>query len=297
MRLATWGRAGRWALGLALGVVVVASGPAQADDPPISISADGATYSAQYPGGLFDGAVIVPNTAPERSFWVRNTGPSGAHLAVAIRDVNSASADLLDALSVEAHAGGVSGPRVGLWAVSPCVTLLSAVHLDQGEAARVDVALAMADVDGDTAQVTDADFSLVLTLTSDDVPAPGGCSMQAPTPDTTDGPSVPGSGTPAAPPASVPGGTGTGVVAPPAVVIPGFTGPSEPATIPSAPPVVDGPTDVEDVSEVAGATGVDPNTDRFYQEYFVLAWVVEAILAGTVTWWVVRRRQRAEVMS
>jgi len=284
-----------WAAALAAAAAVGLTGTAaHAADPPIAISPDGVTYSGQYTGGLFDGAVIVPNTAPERSVWVRNTGPSGAHLAVAVRDVSSATPEFLDALSIQVDASGVSGPQVGLWAVSPCVTILSGVHLDQGEASRVDVALLMAHVDGSTAQAADARFSVVLTLTSDEVPAPGACTVHAPSAGDLADPASPGTVAPVAPPAAVAGGAVAAPVAPPAVVIPGFTGTAVPPAVPLAPPASESSVEQSPDGEVAGASGVVPNTQRFYQEYFVLGWVVAAVLGGTTGWWILRRQRRKE---
>ena len=277
-------------------VVAVASGePAAATDPPIAISDDGITYAASYPGQLFQGVRLVPGASATRSFWVKNTGPSGANLAVTLIDVASDDPAYLAGLTIVAasgtHSGGVRFSRAG-----ECASLIYGIHLAQGQSARVDATIKLASHTGNSARGANASFNLGINLTSQDVPAPNGCVVGTnPTP------------SPSPSPTGTPGGTpGAGGH----VVIPGVTPqPSHPTASPTPAPTASQtaapsptstpePTPTPSVSPSPGPTpgepgkpGVEGNTDRFYQEWFVAAWVVEFIIGGYFAWRNARRRQ------
>ncbi|WP_144276222.1 hypothetical protein [Demequina sp. NBRC 110053] len=299
-----------WAVALAATAASAAAPAAHAAGESIAISPDGSSYAAQYPGGLFDGVVVVPGAAIDRPFWVRNEGGSDANLAVAIADVTGAAA-LVEALTVGASAGTSQGAPVTLADVGSCTSLVSGAAVPDGGSLRVDVDLAMADVDGTTAQGEAANFAIVLTLTSDDVAAPDGCSTPTPpgeqpgegptpvdprpTPDGPDRPDGPGSdgsdGT---------GSGGAGRPSPGVVVVPGFAvgGPDptpspsvEPTAEPTAEPTPEPTADpAPDTHEEPAGASLEFNTERFYQEWFVIAWMIELVLGGVAAWWVLRRR-------
>jgi hypothetical protein len=275
----------RRALAAAVLIAVAASialaQSAAAADPPIVISPDGVTYAATYPGNLFDGVVLVPGSSATRELWVMNTGASGANLAIGLIVVGSASGVFLSALTIttvaDASTGSARFDRAG-----QCASLIRGVHLDPGESVRVDTTLAMANVSGTTAQGALASFNLLVKLTSDEVAAPPACG-----PDSAPNPPSP---TPTPSPTDSAGGgsDGSGTV-----VVPGV--PGDPTATPSPTPSVTPspspsltPTPSPDPGE-PDASAVKPNTDRFYQEWFVAAWVVEFVLGGLLAWRALRQ--------
>ncbi|QEO14086.1 hypothetical protein FLP10_06350 [Agromyces intestinalis] len=254
-------RTPRWAASVLFAAFAAAllgvgsAAPAQAANPPIAISPDGVVYAAQYPGQLFEGVLIVPTGSAVRPFWVQNTGPTGANLAIAVRDVQSADPEFLAALGISAVSGAQGGAVVVLDEVGACASLLRGVHLEPGQSTQVDIELAMANVGGTVAQGSTASFNVRVNLTSDDVPAPDGCTP--PIPPQPEGPDIPG------------------VLAPTS----GLTAGS-PATDATAAPEPDG-----DVRALEG------DTDRFFQEYFVLTWPIALVIGGACAWWWARRRR------
>ena len=133
-------------------LVVISTGPpAAAANPPIAISGDGVTYAASYSGQLFQGVSLVPGASSTRSFWVKNTGSSGANLAVTLIDVASADPAYLAGLSIAAtaatHSGGANFSNAG-----ECAPLIHGIHLARGQSVRVDATIALANLTGTSAQ-------------------------------------------------------------------------------------------------------------------------------------------------
>ncbi len=196
-------------------------------------------------------------------------------------DVASADPALLAALDVTAQAGTRTG-SANFAEVGACASLVSGVHLAQGQSVRVDVTLAMRNVGGTTSQGSLAAFNLKANLTSDDVAAPTGCSVVTP-PDPTPTPSP-------EPTSDGGGGNGGGGGS---VIIPGVPADPDPSATPtpSVTPTPDpsvSPTPTPNPPHGDGNIG---NTDRFYQEWFVAAWVLAMVFGGVLSWWVARRRE------
>lgn len=129
---------GRLVLGVVVASValVTAAPPACADDE-LGLSRDGTTWHETLRLPLFGGpGRWVPGDVGTRSFYVRNEGPSGARLIVALvaRDRDRLVSD--DDLTLSARAAG--GPWTPL-RIGQDVTSLVRHPLGQGETARIDV--------------------------------------------------------------------------------------------------------------------------------------------------------------
>ncbi|KRB74131.1 hypothetical protein ASE01_19300 [Nocardioides sp. Root190] len=116
--------------------VGVAAAPAHADGE-IGLSNDGTTWGDQLATPLFDPSFIwVPGDVEERSFFVRNDGPSAAELTV---DVVAADPDTLladDDFLVEARLGN------GAWVnIEDGTTSLRSTSLDVAEGVSTTVTL------------------------------------------------------------------------------------------------------------------------------------------------------------
>ncbi|MBN0042439.1 hypothetical protein JN535_20015 [Cellulosimicrobium cellulans] len=129
--------------GVLLAVLLAGSGApaaAAADTAPggdeaLRLSTDGATWATQLPASLFGpDALVVPGSTVERDLWVRNDGPTAARVLV----------DLAD--DVDPTAGGAG---LGAWldvrldGAEPDAATWAGPVLDPGEAARVEVGVAM----------------------------------------------------------------------------------------------------------------------------------------------------------
>ncbi|WP_183092321.1 hypothetical protein [Nocardioides stalactiti] len=114
-----------------------AAGPARAADDPIALSADGVTWGHALSSPLFTrDHVWVPGDVQTRSFYVRNDGPTGARLTVALQagDSDRLLSDRDLALSARAATGPWTRVRNG-GDVAPLVR----DALEQGESVRVDL--------------------------------------------------------------------------------------------------------------------------------------------------------------
>jgi hypothetical protein len=257
------------ALVVGIGAVFASAIPAQAAVKPIGLSADGITFADDLPASVFAGAVIIPGTSVTRTFWIRNNAADSGNVAVALSGVSSADSTFVSALSLQLTAGTTPGPSVALASANPCASLASGIALASGAVIRVDATLTLStSLANVTSQNSVGGFTLPVTLTSTDVPAPTGCSIVTP-------PTGGGGGT-ATPPHGVPHGQiDTAVVS-------GAADGSVPETTGGLP------------DSSGGATGyrveVIPNTGRFYQEFDVLGWIAAALLGGIVAW----RRSRRE---
>jgi hypothetical protein len=276
---------------VALLAIVLGAPTASAANPPIAISDDGVAYGDSFPGNLYDGVLLIPGASASRAFWVMNTGPSSANLAITLIGVESASPDFLAAITNTASAGSHMGSAL-FSSAGDCVSLIHGVHLAPGESAKVSTTLAMSNVSGTTGQGAQAAFNLGVNLTSDDVPAPTGCTASPnPTPNPSPAPTPgPTSGGPDS------GGGGT-------VVIPGLpTQPTDPGATPTATPtpsVSPSPSASPEPGEPSepGSGDVPWNTKRLYQEWFVAAWVIEFMLGGYFAWRHARGREGEGIRS
>ena len=251
---------------VAIGAVFGTAVPAQAAPKPIGLSTDGVTFTDSMSTSLFAGVTLVPGQQLTRSFWVKNQAMETGNFAVAVQDVASGDPAFLGALSLQLTAGTTTGPAVLFSSVAPCRSLASAISFAPGAVVRMDVTLALSAA-LQSAQSSVGAFKLPVTMTSTDVAPPDGCA-----------PSTPG-GT----------GGGGGTVSHPHVK----PGTIDTATITGA---GDGTVEaeVDPLPDSSGtgyvyATGIVPNTGRFYQEFDVLGWLALLALSGIVAWWRSRR--------
>jgi hypothetical protein len=271
---------------LVAGLGLWAAAPAMAAPKPIGLSLDGVTYADDLPASLYAGALIVPGDTVLRSFYVKNQAADAGNLAVALQGVTGIDSVMVSALSVNADAGAGAGPNVTFPSANPCRSLISGVALAPGGVVRVDVRLTLgSSISGLTSQSSVGSFDLRLTLTSTDVPAPTGCAAVTP-------------------PAST-GGTGGSHATQPgeidSTVLSGAADGSLPDGAGASPCLEDekdldlaAPQDTYPGQTGAGCDGVaaaitQPNTDRFFQEFVVVAWFVLMMLGGIFAAW---RRSR-----
>ena len=252
---------------LATGLGLWAAAPAFAAPKPIGLSADGVTFNDYLPASPFAGLQIVPGKTATGSFWVKNRATSPGNLAIALQGVTGGDDALLGALSLNAVAGPSAGPIVAFSAAHPCQSLVSAVKLVPGAIVRVDVTLRLsASLDSETSQGSLGAFDLRVSLTSTDVAAPDGCAAVTP---------------------PVTGGTGGGGTSPtsPVVIDTVVVSGAADGVIPDE----SGLPDLSGSGEGVAAAITQPNTSRFFQEFFVVGWLVAMVLGGIFAAW---RRSR-----
>jgi hypothetical protein len=250
---------------LATGLGLWATAPAFAAPKPIGLSADGVTFADDLPASLFAGAVIVPGNTTVRSFWVQNRSSDPGNLAVALQGVSGVDSALISSLWVTAVAGSTTGPAVVFSSANPCRSVLSGTGLAPGGVARVDVRLKLAtSLSGQTSQNSVGAFDLRVTLTSTDVAAPDGC------------------GPVASPPSG--GGRGSAAIPPGEIDSTVVSGAADGAVGDE-----NGIPDLSGSGEGVAAAIIQPNSTRFFQEFFVVGWLVAMILGGIFAGW---RRSR-----
>lgn len=145
----------------AVAVVALGVAPAHADDE-IGLSRDGVTWSEQLAAPLFAPDFrFVPGDVEQRTFQVRNDGPSDGVLTV---DVVAEDPDALlaaDDFVIEARVG--AGP----WVPVETGTTRAATELKVAEDARTTVAVRAAYAWEATGQLVGVPFRLQLTLSED----------------------------------------------------------------------------------------------------------------------------------
>lgn len=251
--------------------------PAAAATDPIGLSYNGVTFTPTLGTALFSDLKIVPGTTVTRTFWVKNQESSAGNLALAVSGVSSNDDDLLEHLTIAADLGDGSGTVIAFDSIGTCSTLLSGIPLPAGATTRIYVSLDLAPaLGGVQAQGAVGAFDLMVRLTSDEVQAPGGCGALPPAPPSTSPGDPSGGGSASAPPGSA--------------HFPGIAG---------TPPVL--PETPGEGTEVAPTPGVPPatgqpdmlgNTERFFQEYTALLWLIGLLLGGVIAWGRARRRER-----
>jgi hypothetical protein len=161
-------------LTLGVGALVALGGAAPAlAATGIQVSADGVTYAASLPDGLFQQIEIsVPGDSQDAEFWIRNDGPVAAHLRVLVASVSVSDPVLADALTVSASTAAHPGPTVTLSSAQPCHVLTEGDLLQPGDTVHVTARLALGDLDGLDGQGGTASFALRVHLTDSSVPLP-----------------------------------------------------------------------------------------------------------------------------
>lgn len=166
--------------------------------PAVLVSTDGTHFAPTLAAGLFDFAgPLIPGGSASASLFVKNPTDRPVVLALGATDIAFSNQEFADALSVivtsESPTGRSTTARpLTLGAAAECGLLLSGEQLAADTTARIDLALAMADVTGSVAQGQSAAFRVHVSLWDAAAPQPAD-ACHGPGPDLP-GLSSPGSG-------------------------------------------------------------------------------------------------------
>lgn len=264
------------AAALAAGALVLAPGAsAQASTEPVTVSADGVTFSDHLSQAIFGGARIVPGATTTRTIWVRNNTSEPGNLALALSDVTSSDPALRGALRLRAISTPAVGPVRPFSAANPCISLVSGIVLPAGGSLRIDLELTLAgNLHGAASQGSVAAFTIPVVLTSTVVAAPDGCTAMPPVTPVN----PPGGGPTTPTPTTPPGTIGT-------VDLTGAADGNVPLPTPDAGALagLGGKGTVRSVDTI-------PNTGRFWQEFDIVGYLL-AIALGCLLAWGWRRRE------
>jgi hypothetical protein len=267
-------------LGIALIVAVVLlvapAAHAATATQPVQFSDDGVHWSDSYAGALFGDAVLVPGNSVDRAFYVRNNAGEPAVMRVTLYDLATTDTDLASAMTLSTSTPGFAGTAVAVTDARPCATLTHGQVLAAGGAIRLDTVAALADLNGSAGQTHTVSFKIAVSLSSTDSAAPAPDSCPTDFGGTVIGGTDPGTGTTAHPVYHL--GAGGWTPAPATATTP-TTAPTATPTAPAQPqpgnPIV---------------SGLVANTERLYQENFVLLWLAMAALGALLFLFISRRR-------
>jgi hypothetical protein len=259
-----------------LALPLMTASPAAATTSGVQLSDDGVHFSSTYSGSLFEStAMMVPMSSQTARFWVKNATAEPAYLRVSLGGVGGGGTAFSGALTVAARTPSSSGSAVGIDAAAPCHVLTQGQVLAPGGTIRVDVTLALGDLDGASGQFSQVDFDILAGLSS------AATGSMPPTTCLTNSGTLPG-----------PPGDGGGDPDPG-----GNPNPGTPGDGTDVSGTADGTFDLvtlPDGSAFANGDGsvaiLDSNTGRFFQEWFVGLWIVAAIAGGGLCLLVARRR-------
>jgi len=153
--------------------VTVATGPtASAEDPQILVSDDGVNFTPSLTDGLFDGlGLLIPLESIESSLWVKNTSTVDGSLRLTVDELTTTSSVFTSNLSLTA----VSGNETWTWTLDElavCGDVIPTLPIPAGATVRIDLAVAMADVDGLTAQDESANLAFTVDVRDAQSPFP-----------------------------------------------------------------------------------------------------------------------------
>jgi hypothetical protein len=261
---------------VALVLAVAPAADAATAGQPVQFSEDGIHWSDSYSGALFGGVLLVPGDSVDRAFYVRNNAGQPAVMRVTLYDVATTDTDLADAMTVTTSTPSIPGSAVPVTAAQPCATLSQGQVLAAGDGIRLDNVVALADLNGTTAQAHSVSFKLAISLSSTDSAAPAPDSCPTDFGGTVIGTTDPGTGTTSHPVYHLGAGGWTPTPA---------TGPTPaPTTGPTAPP------EPQPVNPIVGSLAA--NTVRLFQEDFVLLWLAMVVVGALIFLFVNGRRSR-----
>lgn len=168
------------ALVLTAATPAVAESPAavSAPGPSVLVSTDGAHFAPALAAGLFDFAgPLIPGGSAATSLFVKNPSDRPMLLSLGATDIAFSNREFADALSVivtsESPTGRSATARpLTLGTAAQCGVLLTGERLGANGTARIDLALAMADVTGRVAQGQSATFNVHVSLWDAAAPPP-----------------------------------------------------------------------------------------------------------------------------
>ena len=155
-----------------LGVTLVTGTAASAEDPQILVSDDGVTFTPDLTDGLFDGlGLLIPLESIESSLWVRNTSTVDGSLRLSIDELTTTSSVFTSNLTLTAE----SGNETWTWTLDElavCGVVIPTLPVPAGATVRIDLTVAMADVDGLTAQDESANLAFTVDVRDAQEPFP-----------------------------------------------------------------------------------------------------------------------------
>ena len=234
--------------------------PAFATSPvgDVHVSPDGVTYYSNYSGPLFTNiGLMVPKSTQTQPLYIRNDGSQPGLLRIVMRDVVYSDATYAGALSLQLSTPGHTGPAVPITWAAPCWVLIQGQTVAPGQVVVINMAVALGDLNGQAGQNTSAQMSIGVQLSDSSIGS--------------------------LPPTSCGGST---VVIP---VTPRVGSTPKPTPSPtSTPPESQLPVE----STGAGASLIQPNTTRRYDEYAVFV-PLGAFVVGSGAFFMMAARRRA----
>lgn len=248
------------------GAVILTPAAAIAAPGDVQVSADGVSFSNSYPGTLYGGVGhLVPGDSEQETFYLRNAGTEAGFLRVTLTDVVTTDVDFADALTLSASTVASTGTPTAISAANPCRVLVEGQRVNPGERVEVTTTLGLGDLMGSSGQGATAGLSVNVVLSSASAQLPPTSCGQS-------GVVVPVTPRPASQSQS--------------------TSPTSSTPVPSdaATPPRDSDTDLP-VLNLPELLGIDPNTWRLFEEYFVFL-LIGAFIVGTAWFGFVAWRRR-----
>src|SRR6187455_127811 len=157
---------------LAMCVTAVTGTAAAAEDPQILVSDDGVNFTPSLTDGLFDGlGLLIPLESIESSLWVKNPSTVDGSMRLTVDELTTTSSVFTSNLRLTA----VSGNETWTWTLDElavCGDVIPTLPIPAGETVRIDLTVAMDDVDGLTAQDESANLGFVVDVRDAESPFP-----------------------------------------------------------------------------------------------------------------------------
>ena len=148
----------------ALGITTATGTAASAEEPRILVSDDGVTFAPTLTSALFDDlGMLIPLASIESSLWVQNTATTDGSLRLRVNELASASEVFSHSVTLTAMSGNKAWTST-LDELATCDSVIPTLPIPAGKTVRVDLVLAMADVDGLTAQDESANLAFVVDM-------------------------------------------------------------------------------------------------------------------------------------
>jgi hypothetical protein len=156
------------ALLIAATLAAGATAPAQAapSPDPLQLSRDGVSWNGALDGAVFEtSGALVPGSVEDAALWVRNTGGDEAHMRVSIAWMETSTVELARSMTLISHDSMRSHTEAHrMTDLARCDIVVPEVTLASGEDIRIDLELAMGDVDGQHAQNDTLDLGFVVAM-------------------------------------------------------------------------------------------------------------------------------------
>ena len=149
---------------VALGLTTATGTAASAEDPRILVSGDGVTFTPTLTSALFDElGMLIPQESIESSLWVKNTATTDGSLRLRVKELANAPEVFTRNVTLTAMSGNKTWTST-LDEFADCDSVIPTLPIPAGETVRVDLVLAMADVDGLTAQDESANLAFAVDM-------------------------------------------------------------------------------------------------------------------------------------